>query len=316
MGKSMHVLFVFSGNNSRGISPIVENQARSIERLGFKVSFFPIQGSGLLGYIKAIPKLRAHLNSHTYDLLHAHYSLSAYVAGLACRKIPVVCSLMGSDVHVKTFQNKLIPYFAKHLWAKTIVKSDQMKDMLAPLDLLVVPNGVDFDRFLPLEKVACQKQLGWNLNRQHILFAANPDRPVKNFSLAKSAVSDLASDTIDLHWLEDVSNDQIPIHMNAADAVLLTSEREGSPNVIKEAMACSRPIVTTKVGDVEILMKGVQGCAIVENHNQEALVDALNEILSEKLQKTNGREVIEWLSDSIVAQDLLGIYRSTLTKNG
>ena len=81
----------------------------------------------------------------------------------------------------------------------------------------------------------------------------------KNFALTENAVGLLQNRTIELHCMVNIPNEETPLYYNAADIVLLTSLWEGSPNAVKEAMACDRPIVCTNVGDVEWLFGESKG---------------------------------------------------------
>lgn len=259
--KYMKILFVCSGN-SGGISPIIKNQGQSLEVLGHDVDYFAIEGKGVFGYLNNVKLLKKHLRINSYDIIHAHYSLSAFVASLAGVKSLFV-SLMGSDVKASIVYKYMIILFANLFsWKRIIVKSRDMYEELGIMDAVIIPNGVDTDRFKPLDQDTCRDSLKWKRSVKHILFTSNPDRKEKNYLLAKKSVELIHEHNIELHFLKNVPNEQVPIWYNAADVVLLTSLWEGSPNAIKEAMACNRPIVSTNVGDVEWLFSGVDGCFI------------------------------------------------------
>jgi len=254
----MRVLFVVSAKSICNISPITYNQAVSLQKAGVEVEFFRIMGKGLKGYLKSINPLAKQLRINSYDVIHAHYSLSAFVASFAGAK-PLVVSLMGSDVKSKNYFKFLIRLFNKFSWTKIIVKSEDMKASLDLKNISVIPNGVDINLFKPLKQEECKKRLNWSLNKKQILFAANPKRHEKNFELAQAAFSLIENSDFELKVLNNIPNKEMPIYHNAADVILLTSLWEGSPNVIKEAMACNRPIVSTNVGDVEWLFGGERG---------------------------------------------------------
>ena len=262
------VLFISSGNSKNGISPIIKNQGESLKAKGIELDYFTIKGKGLIGYLNNIPRLRKFLKVNHFDIVHAHYSLSAFTASLSGAK-PLVVSLMGSDVHAGTFYKFVIKLFETLFWSITIVKSKSMYDQISIKKAEIIPNGVDFNKFKPLSKVDSQESLGWDINKKHVLFAANPIKEVKNFKLAGKAFDLLNLKQVELHSLNDVSNEQMPKYHNASDLILLTSLWEGTPNVIKEAMACNIPIVTTDVGDVKEIIGKTEGCYITSFDPQD-----------------------------------------------
>ncbi|WP_294142904.1 glycosyltransferase [uncultured Sanguibacteroides sp.] len=311
----MRVLFVCSGNTKEGISPIIKNQANSLEKEGCKIEYYTIKGKGLWGYLKNVLPLRRFFKQNDVDIVHAHYSLSAFAASLAGAK-PLIVSLMGSDVQAGYCYKFIIRIFAfLFSWKVIIVKSEDMKEMLGVRRALVIPNGVDLERFKPLDKIECQKRLGWNINKKHLLFAANPGRYEKNYSLVESAIDIINDANIQIHFLKNIPNAETPFWYNAADVVILTSLWEGSPNAIKEAMACCRPIVVTKVGDVEWLLEKENGCFLID-FDISICTRQINEAIafSQKNGKTNGRRRINMLGldSKSVAEEIECIYKSML----
>jgi glycosyltransferase involved in cell wall biosynthesis len=172
----------------------------------------------------------------------------------------------------------------------------------------IVPNGVDFTRFVPMERVACQRRLEWSTERSHVLFPAPRSRGEKRYELAAQAVGLLEREghEVELHALEGVSHDQVPIWLNAAHAVVLTSRREGSPNVVKEALACNVPVVSVDVGDVRERLAGIAGCFVTEPTPQD-LAQKLARVLPGRTS-VDGRTAIADLSLERVAEKLREIY--------
>lgn len=309
----MKVLFVSSGNNKFGISPIVKKQGESLVKQGVELTFFTVKGKGILGYLKNIPKLRKVIKKHQPDVIHAHYSLCGFISTLSLSGKKIIVSLMGSDVLARGISGFVIRLFYKISWSKCIVKTEGMKKQVGLKNILVLPNGVDMQMFNPIPQDEAIKMLNWNPVNKHILFAANPSRPEKNFSLAEKAFEQIKEklETVELHVLKDVSHDQIPVLMNASDCILLTSLWEGSPNVIKEAMACSRPIISSKVGDVVELLKNTPQTYVVP-YSIDAIVRSVFEILSSDNNVTNGRENISHLSEEKIANRLIKEYEQII----
>lgn len=308
----MRVLFVCSGNGAK-ISPIIENQANSIMEEGTKVDFFLIKGKGISGYLGSILPLYTYMQTYKYDIVHAHYSLSAFVASLAGAK-PLVVSLMGSDVKSKKYFKLIIRLFAWiYSWSAIIVKSQDMYNNLKMRKANIIPNGVDFSRFKPLDKIDSQQRLGWDCDKIHILFPSNPVRKEKNYNLAIAALKTSLLNNWEIHTLVNVPNEDIPLWCNAASVVLMTSLWEGSPNAIKEAMACNRPIVSTDVGDVRYLFGETDGCYITSRDKENCISQIRKAIqFSKEHPQTKGRSRLINLGLDIhqVAQQILRIYES------
>jgi glycosyltransferase involved in cell wall biosynthesis len=307
----MKVLFVSSGNSKFGISPIVKNQGESLRHNGIDLDYFTIKGKGIKGYLKNIPILKKYLKSHHYDIVHAHFSLSAIVATLSGAN-PLIVSLMGSDAYRNKAASILIKYFSKYKWNKTIVKTNAMKNHLRLKNALVIPNGVDLKKFEYIPFNNAIKISVFNPNKKHILFMADPKRPEKNYILAKQSYDLLNSNNIDLHVIYNIFHDEIPYYLYSADVLLLTSLWEGSPNIIKEAMACNLPIVSTDVGDVKEIIGNTDGCYIC-SYDPVDVAEKIEMALSFG-KRTNGRERIIELgldSDSI-AKKIIQVYEEVL----
>lgn len=311
----MRVLFISSGNNKDGISPIVENQGESLSALDIDVHFYTIQGKGLKGYLKNVLPLRKYVKKQKFDVIHAHYSLSALVATLAGCK-PLIVSLMGSDVRMGFLFKTAIKIYSLLIWDDLIVKSQDMADNLCIDKCKIIPNGINTALLKPNDKKNAVEILGWDERKKHILFAADPSRPEKNFKLLKKAYDLLyANEHIEIHVLENIPHQAIPNHMNASEVVVLTSLWEGSPNVVKEAMACNRPVVSTAVGDIAWLFGNEPG-HFLTSFDYEDVSNKLGLALefAEKVRQTNGRKrIIELGLDSTsVAKRIAEVYHQIL----
>jgi len=295
----MRVLFVCSGN--RGVSPIITAQAESLRKKQLFVEIVPIIGKGILGYLSNIGKLKREIKKADTDLVHAHYSFCGIVAALATGK-PVVTSLMGSDIIHSGLWRWLILFFVERIWSATIVKSEDMKQRLGSEKVLIIPNGVDTERFKPLPRSECRERLGWSSTQKIVLFAADPTRMEKNYDLALSTFRHLDMQDSELKVVYNVKHEEMPIYINAANVVILTSLWEGSPNIIKEAMACNIPIVSTDVGDVRWLLDGVKGCFVASNNAEE-----LSSILKQAVQFDQYTDGVQKLVNLGLISDVVAI---------
>ena len=244
----------------------------------------------------------------SYDLVHANYGLTAPLA-LAQPNLPVVLSLWGSDLLGKY---GAVSRLCARRCDAVVVMSEEMADSLDQ-DCFVIPHGVDLDQFAPVPRREAQRAVGWDPEVHHVMFPYNPERPVKDFPRAErvvAAVDERFERPVVLHAVTGVDHDEIPTYMNAADSLLVTSVREGSPNTVKEAMACNLPIVSTDVGDVAERLRGVSPSAVCDD--DEALVDELAAVLASDA-RSNGREAVADLSAQHATDRLLSIYESVVS---
>ena len=306
----MKVLFVASGNKGK-INSLIKAQAESLEKVGIEIDFFLIQGKGIIGYLKNVPRLRRQLKGKHYQIVHAHYSFCGYVATLAGTRNLVV-SLMGSDIKNNVILQFSTRIFARLFWKATIVKSKKMREDVQIKDAFVVPNGVNLNQFVQIYQPDAQRNLKWDTSKVHLLFAANPKRKEKNFALLEGALKGIDASEISLHTLQDVPFSEMNMLYNACDGVLLSSLWEGSPNVIKEAMACNKPVVCTDVGDVKENFGSVSGCFIsgFEVDDYADKIQQLLEFINNK-KDVNGLERIKELeiSSNKIAEKILIIYQ-------
>jgi glycosyltransferase involved in cell wall biosynthesis len=288
----MKVLFVCSRKTDSIVSPFVKSQAESLEKKGIKVKFFLIEKKGVLGYLQASVKLRAFLKKNNFDIVHAHYSLSGFVASLAGAK-KIVVSLMGSDVIKKNAWSRLIPFFNSFFrWKKVIVKSLEMKNKINLKNSVVIPNGVDFDYFYPIDKKESRLKINEEPNQEIVLFNGDKNNFIKNYPLAERVINSL-NRKINLIELKSIPHDKLYLYFNACDLLLSTSKWEGSPNIIKEAMACNTPIVATQVGDIPYLFGENSGNFICD-FSLETLSEKVNYLLENlDLRPQNAGQIIE-----------------------
>jgi glycosyltransferase involved in cell wall biosynthesis len=314
----MKVLFVSSGNSEHfEVAPFVKSQGESLKREGLIVEFYQIKGKGLYGYFKNISALREKIRIFDPDVIHAHYSLTGWVALMANSKKSRILSLMGSDAYgtvgraekrtlfniFMLFQVFLIQFFYKNI----IVKSDNLrKSVWRKKNVSVIPNGVNFDRFKPLDKIECREKLGLPLDKKIILFMGNPKEGRKNFALVEKAIEKISDENLMVCTPFPVTHENVPVYLNASDVLAFPSFQEGSPNVVKEAMACNCPIVASDAGDIVEVISGTDGCFIT-SFKVEDMVSKL-EMALQFNGKTNGRQNIKHMNEHFIANKLINIY--------
>lgn len=298
-----------SKNNSLGMSPFVYEQGKSLEYLGNKVDFFQIEKGGFRGYFDAFLKIRMKLSNEKYDIIHSHYGLSSFIS-LFQSNVKKFSTYHGSDFTMPTGLFSLISCFFSDV---NIFVSPK----IAPFALnnfFVLPCGIDLDKFIPLkdawngkEKVLFSNGRKVYRKNINILFSGSFNNKIKNPQLAKKVISKLDKDLdIDLIELKDFERNEVNILMNICNLLLMTSFSEGSPQVVKEAMSCNCPVVSTNVGSVKELIEDLDNCFVVES-DEKAISSAIEKILSSKA-RSNGRNFIRAYSISNVAAKLNLLY--------
>jgi teichuronic acid biosynthesis glycosyltransferase TuaC len=267
----MRVLFVFSGNSVSGQNKIVESQAGSLIFAGADIVLFPLKGKGFRGYFRNIKKLSYYLREQNFEIIHAHYGLSGMISLICRKREKLIVSFMGDDLVGSNNKNgtlkiwsrllvKINVLLARYFYDYTIVKSVEMGNkLLKNTPFSLIPNGVNTEKFYSIEQSEARKQTGVSPDNKILLFVSDPGREEKNFSLSEKAVEKLARKEAILRPVSNLSTEILNLNYNAADLLLLTSYHEGSPNVVKEAMACGCPVVSTDVGDVKWLFGETKG---------------------------------------------------------
>lgn len=300
----MRVLIVASYNKQR-FAPFIVEQVEALEVAGVVCAYFGVVGKGFWGYLKNLKALKQKIEGFQPDIIHAHFGLSGLLANLQ-RMVPVVTTYHGSDINMPQ-----VLRFSK--WAmrlskfNILVSQKNVNIAQATSKYALIPCGIDLPIFKVCDKQQAQCLLGWQQG-QHVLFAGAFNNDVKNVPLAKQAIELL--NHVQFHELKGYTRQQVVLTMCAADCLLMTSFTEGSPQVIKEAMACGCPIVSVDVGDVQDIIRGVDGCYMAERTPQ-GVASKLQQALDFG-RRTKGRErIIELgLDNESIANRLLNIYKS------
>jgi teichuronic acid biosynthesis glycosyltransferase TuaC len=314
---SIDILVVCSGNASNFIFEInqafIYDQVKAIEslKLPIKFDYYFIKGKGITGYLNNLKKIKEKIKIKKYHLIHAHFGDSVMLSNLQ-RTVPVVGTYHGSDLN-KSF-DCIISNISNILSRHSITVSKKLyQKLLFKKRLCLIPCGVDFHNFFPIEKKKAREEMGIPSNKTVILFSSSFNNEVKNFQLAKKAINILKNSNILTIELNGYTRKQINTLMNASDVALLTSFTEGSPQFIKEAMACNCPVVSTDVGDVKDNIKGTKGCFIT-TYNPVDVASKLKEALDFGEVRTNGRERVLFLDNTILAKQVVDVYYKAISK--
>lgn len=290
-------------------APFMDQQIRALERRGVSFERLTVPGHvsasesrSASDYLRFFPEvIRESRNG--YDLVHAHYGLTAPMA-LAQRRLPIVLTLWGSDLNGPA--GPLTRVCASRC-DEVVVMNAGMKETLGS-ESTVIPFGLDLDLFQPRDSERARARVGWADDEFHVLFPYSPDRTVKNYPRANqvvAAVDERLDRPVNLQVVHGVDHETIPTYMNAADALLLTSDSEGSPTAVKEALACNLPVVSLDVGDVRRRLAGVEPSTVATSDGE--LVRGLVDVL-ERGDRSNGRAAAEKVSQSVTIDRLLDVY--------
>lgn len=330
----MRVLFVtnmWPDEQRPWYGSFVYSQARSLRELGFELDVLAIRGyASKWQYATAAQSMIRRALRGDHDLVHAHYGYSAVIGRLDPRR-PLVISYCGADLLGTSSPKRparmtrgsliLARAFAQlsRVADATITKSRQMELELprsARRRNHVIPNGVDLQMFRRTDQASARARLGWPVSEKVALFVGDPAKTRKNFPLAERAVAQAARVRPDLRLrvANDVAPEDVPIWMSAADALIHPSWSEGSPNTVKEAMACELPVVATAVGDVSERLHGVAGCH-APAPNAAAFADAVLDAI-EHHPCPAARTAVADVALSRVAERVAAVYESVTRRPG
>jgi glycosyltransferase involved in cell wall biosynthesis len=291
------------------MAPFVYEQANALKRLGVECGFI-LADRGLAGYMRTVKKVRKAIQSFSPDVVHAHYGLCGVIANIQ-RKVPVITTFHGSDLNDPAVRR--LSSLAILLSKASIVVSEPLYERARiKRNMHVIPCGIDTGLLAPMDRTEARLNLGWKMDGKYILFSKEFFNKAKNYPLAKASVdcyNNRHPDELPAELLEFIgySREQVRWLYSAVDCVLMTSDNEGSPQFIKEAMSCNCPIVSVDVGDVKHVIAGTDGCYLAER-DQEDIADKLEAAILHG--RTNGRQkVLQEYGSEVIARKVLDLYQ-------
>ncbi|SCY57257.1 Glycosyltransferase involved in cell wall bisynthesis [Microvirga guangxiensis] len=314
---------MYPSSSRPGWGSFIHSQVESIRKAGVEIDLLEIEGyRSRWNYFRAIWDMRRMIRQGDYDLIHAHYGLSGLVA--RCQlSLPVVVSFCGDDLYGhagpdgRPRRKSLVLAWIHRQLSRfvdaSIVKSAAMNSLLPRQDATVIPNGVDLDLFKPMDRASCRASLGLDPARLYILFPYGPDRARKNFPALREAVNQLnteatAQGLIEILTIEGEPQERIPTYMNAADLMVLPSFWEGSPNAVKEALACNLKVVATDVGDVRERLADLPGTYVCDP-TAASIAMGIRAVLAD-YRPVRSREAMLDLSLEQVGNRVIDVYRN------
>ncbi len=325
----MRVLFIAGGNSKNfDIAPFIKAQGESLVNEGVEIIYFPIRGKGLKGYLNGVFQLRRFLRKNPIDIIHAHYTLSGLTAVLALSGKPIVLSLMGTDAYGEYIGENKIKFGSQYLIILTYLIQPFVKNIICKSEHIqtyvylknrskIIPNGILLQSFLQSVKTRVIKEHSKSHQKQ-ILFLGDKLDPRKNYKLVEDAVRLIGSNDIQILAPYPIPHNEVVEYLNSVDVLVVPSFMEGSPNLVKEAMACNCPVVATNVGDIAWLFGNELG-HFVTSFNIEEVSEKIKQALhfSENYHKTMGRDrILELGLDSkTIAKRIIKLYINVLDKN-
>lgn len=318
-------LLVIASDKNGSFSPFVIEQRDALVRAGVLVASYAHKAHGILNYLKEVKHLRSAIRTEKPDVVHAHFGLTGLMTTLAVigMRVPVVVTYHGCDIN----DTKLRPFSKIAMWLadwNIFVSHRQMMNAFGAerraarsKKWSIIPCGVNintfdgnhvdnewFDRHFP--------------SNTYVLFAGSYVSIVKDPTLAKQTIEiynqNNVDDPVEMLELRGYSRAEVVTLMHKCSTLLLTSIREGSPQVVKEAMACGCPIVSVDVGDVAERVNGVKGCYVVASRNPRELATILEQ--STHIGRTNGKEKLfeDGLDNAQIAERLIELYTKVINK--
>lgn len=302
----------------------IKSQTDSLIAAGLEVEIVhPKPGPVPFRYASAALQVWRKTLHGQFDIVHGHYGLWCLTCCLQWRT-PVVASFLGSDLLGEPtahggnskkvdFVIAASRWLSRHVDA-VIVKSEEMKQASRHPNAFVIPNGVDFRLFRPIPRAEARAALGWNQKRHYVLFGNDPNIIRKNFALAQAAVEILRAKKLDVALVvaNGLPQSQVVQYINASNALVLPSLIEGSPNIVKETMACNVPVVATNVGDVAQVIGSTDGCAVCPTE-PAAFAAALERAIT-RSEPTTGRADIQHLDRATVVGQVIAVYEEAIRK--
>ena len=323
MKSRFKVLMVTSGYPSPerpNAVPFIVRQIEELRREGVDVDVFAFNGrQRLSNYIRAWFRLRKHIAGKSYDLMHAQWGHSAILA--FPKRMPWVITFRGNDLEGIVGKNgrytlkgkilQVVSRMAARYADGKIAVSRALADRVGSSDVEVIPSGLDLETFRPMDKRKCREELGLPIEKKLVLFAASTiNNPRKRLDLARAAVELLKREAdVELVVATKVTHAEIAVYMSACDALLLTSMHEGSPNVVKEAIACDLPVVSVDVGDTRERIASA-GAGVICSDTPAELAAGIRRVLAEGPVRT--RHSIAELDERRTTRRVIRIYRRVI----
>jgi glycosyltransferase involved in cell wall biosynthesis len=293
---------------------------RDLDGLDIELYEFPPGGRALA--LAALELGRRHLRpgalaqrsrARRYDVVHAHFGLTAWPALAVPARVRAL-TVHGTDVfHPRTrAATAAVLPLVDLLAAVSAELAQRLPGRAAQRRALVLPCGVDLERFRPLERAHARVELGLDPAQPLLLFPADPARESKRYDRALALAQDAG---VELRALRGVEPARVPLWVNAANAVVVPSEREGFGLAALEAIACDVPVLATPVGIHADALRDVEG-ALCAPFDRAVWRAALEPHLRAADPRIEGRSAAQRFSSRAMAERVAQAWREALERSG
>lgn len=289
--KILHLTNAYPTEDYSSYGIFIKEQIDSLNGLGFVNDYFFVNAreKGKLEYLRCVPEIRKIIKN--YDLIHCHHVYTTVPFLLSFSGRPFILSLLGDIKNRKKTTDNILLRVAINR-AEKIIYKNTMPD--PHLKMIHIPNGVNTDIFRPINKEQCKRELCLESGKKYALFvsAVGTENKIKRFDRFKEILKILVGKGLYLDplVLSGVERGKVPLFYNSSEILLLTSDHEGSPNAVKEAMACNVPVVSTDVGNVKEMLDGVSCSFVSSSKRPDEMADIVVKALSS--EKREGRDII------------------------
>lgn len=318
------VLYLIPGEPEGANMIFARRQLSDLRANGLRGGVFYLRSrSSLLTLLRERQRLRRELRIFHPDIVHAQFGRMTAFFAVSASLVPVIITYRGSDLNpipslnwVKWMVGYILSQVAALRARAIICVSEELRNRLwwCARRAKIIPSGVDTKEFYPMNQDLARASLGWDRAERVIVFNAGRLPKIKRYDLALGAFELVrrSLENVRLHVLDGrTSPSTVAMILNAADCLVFTSDNEGSPNIVKEAMACNLPVVSVDVGDVRKRLDGVAHSAIVDR-DPKALAAGIMKVLATRA-RSDGADKIQEVSLDATSQVLLGVYRSILS---
>ena len=320
--KPLRVLIITAAYPSAGnhMGAFLEREVEGLRKHGLDITIMHLQGKGK--YARGMWQTFLTNFDNRFDIIHGQYSYGGAVA-LAQVRQPKVITFWGTDVlkdpaqdsRQNQFSRAISPWLARHADACTVPFAKMAEELHSP-NVVIIPQGIDFAKFHPMPQAEARQTLGLDpdLAHRYILFCANPAWPRKGYFVVEEAVRLMRQHgaPLDILVANGLPHEQIMVYMNACDILAVPSSLESGPYVVKEAMACNLPVVSTDVGDVRTIIGQTEGCAIAERTGEDFARKMWKSLHT--VRRTTGFLDIAHLSHEQLVTRIIAVYEQVLSK--